>query len=288
MVGWPAGLALKAIRKGWVRVDGRRARPQQRLRLGEELRSTRPGLSLSAPEPERIAVPAAAIEEARRAIIAAEPELVALNKPFGRPVHRGSGHPFGLCDALAAVLDEDRLAPIGRLDRDTTGVLIVARGRAAARALDAALRRGGLDRRYEALVFGRPKTGRIDRPLATKSGPEGRQRSQVDAAGARALTEVLAVEEAGPAALVQVRIETGRTHQIRAHLAAEGHPLLGDPRYASPASQALSERAGVDRLMLHARRCRLCVDGQAERRFEAPRPEAWDAALRRLRALEAA
>jgi RluA family pseudouridine synthase len=278
---WPRPLAMKALRKGWVRVDGRRARPDLRLAAGQVVRVTNLGLPLpgeGAPAPAGAparAAPADAVAAARASLVLVRDDLVVADKPAGVVVHAGSGHAWGFIDALAAALgDPAPPVPVGRLDRDTSGLLVLARTRLAARRLFDGLRAGTLARTYTAAVFGRPpgREGVIDLPL--ERGEEG----VVAGRGREARTRWRLVATRGGAALLELELDTGRTHQIRAHLAAKGLPLLGDPRYGTPES-----RHAAPRLFLHAGALRLeDPEGGAPRSFTAPLPAELEAAWRRL------
>lgn len=262
-LGLPRTLALKALRKGWVRVDGRRAKADVRLASGQVVRITNyamPIPALDAPlEPARPrAAPPAEVARARASVRLADDALVVSSKPAGVVVHAGSGHDWGWIDALAHALGAaSPPVPIGRLDRDTSGLLVLGRTRAATRRLFDALREGTLARTYTALVLGRPAPeGVIDLPLE-KSGEAGDEQMRPAQEGQAARTRFRTLAAHGPATLLSVELDTGRTHQIRAHLAAIGHPLLGDPRYGTDASRALERRLGLERLFLHAGALRL-------------------------------
>lgn len=289
-LGLPRTLALKALRKGWVRLDGRRARVDARVTAGQVVRVTNyalplPGADAAPPAPRP--APPEAVARARESVRFADEALVVSAKPAGDVVHAGSGHAWGWVDALAHALgDASPPVPIGRLDRDTSGLLACGRGRAATRALFEALRAGALARVYTAAVLGRMDApeGVVDLPLEKRGAP-GAERMEVarEEEGLAARTRWRVVEARGPASLLEVELDTGRTHQIRAHLAATGHPLLGDPRYGTDASRALERRIGLERLFLHAGRLALPhpLTGEA-RTFEEPLPPALARAWARV------
>ncbi len=287
-LGLARPVALKALRKGWVRVDGRRARADRRLEVGERVRITNYALPIpaleGAPEPSGPALPASEVARAGASVRYQDEAVVVSAKPAGAVVHRGSGHPYGWIDLLAAALGGGNLVPVGRLDRDTSGLLVLARGRGPARRLFEALRAGRLERTYTALAAGRVKrdAGRIDLPLE-KGGAAGRQRMAPRPSGRAAATRYRVVRRLREATLLEVRLETGRTHQIRAHLAAIGHPLLGDPRYGDAAAQRVARRAGSPRLFLHAGEVRFAhPEDDREVTFAEPLPPELAGALAAL------
>lgn len=182
-------------------------------------------------------------------------DLFVVDKPAGVVVHPAKGHWSGtLSQALAGRVaggDEDRPGIVHRLDRDTSGLLVVARSEEAHRTLKAALQAREITREYLALVDGRPpaRTGTIEAPI----GRDRRERTRMstDTDRPRDAVTHFSIEEALPhTTLLRVRLETGRTHQIRAHLEAIGHPVVGDPQYGS-AKQNRS-RLGLERQFLHA------------------------------------
>jgi RluA family pseudouridine synthase len=268
-LGLPRTLALKAIRKGWIRLDGKRTKVDARLSSGSRVIVTNPALELpaiegdraraGAPQRARPVVPAPLVQRARASLRRTDEDVLVSAKPAGEVVHAGSAHELGWIDALAAAVGGEPV-PIGRLDRDTSGLLVLGRNRAATRALFASLRDGSLQREYLALVHGPfdANEGLIDLPLAKVMGEDGRERVEPvddeDTGSREARTRWRVVDRLRNATLLACRIETGRTHQIRAHLAAIGHPILGDPRYGGNegAAGAVARLAGVPRLFLHA------------------------------------
>lgn len=285
-LGLPRSVAFKALRKGWVRVDGKRAKGNARLEAGQQVKITNYALPLpgvdEAPEPPP-PVPAHVVERARASIRYQDEELVVAAKPAGEVVHRGSKHPYGWADALGWALGGVPLAPVGRLDRDTSGLLLLTRTRGAARALFAGLRDGSVARTYQALILGRPKAGegRIELALA-KQGAPGEERMRPSPEGQAATTRWRMLDAHPQASLVEVELETGRTHQIRAHFHALGHPLLGDPRYTSAEAARTSLALGLKRLFLHAAELRfLHPQGGDPRRLSEPLPRELERALGR-------
>ena len=233
--------AQRTIDAGRVRVDGEERAKRHALRGGEvvEVRE----------EPE---APAVEAPEAAYAVAWEDEHLLVVDKPAGVVVHPARGHASGtLAQALerhgAAGGEPGRAGLVHRLDRDTSGLLVVARSDAVHAALKAQLKARGILREYLALVEGRPsaRTGMIEAPL----GRDRRVRTRIstDTADGRAAVTHFATEAALEGyTLLRVRLETGRTHQIRAHLKAIGHPVVGDPEYGR------SGALGLERQFLHA------------------------------------
>lgn len=290
-LGYSRPTALKALRKGWVRLDGKRAKGAQRVELEQIVRITNyallppPALGGQAEEDEDYEAEGVDENLARRALASVryqDDDLVVTVKPAGIAVHAGSKHHAGWTEAVGVALGA-RLTPVGRLDRDTSGLLVLARGRLGARRLFASLAEGTLQRTYLALVQGHPdqREGRIDLPLR-KEGPPGAEQMVVSEEGQPAATRYRLRAGSRRASLLEVRLETGRTHQIRAHFAALKHPLLGDPRYGSDESDALTRDLRLERLFLHAGQLVVPHPRQErELRFEEPLPPELARTLRR-------
>jgi 23S rRNA pseudouridine1911/1915/1917 synthase len=235
--------AQRLIEAGAVLVDGRRAPKRHRLSAGEVV---------EVQEPDE--APAVAMPDARFSVPYRDEHLLVVDKPAGVVVHPARGHHAGtLSQALAGVAaggeDAARAGIVHRLDRDTSGLLVVARSDVVHRALRAALQARAITREYLVLVEGRPpaRTGTIDAPL----GRDRRVRTRVstDTDAPREAITHFELERALPrTTLLRVRLQTGRTHQIRAHLQAIGHPVVGDPEYGTPG------RLGLERQFLHATR----------------------------------
>jgi 23S rRNA pseudouridine1911/1915/1917 synthase len=263
--------AQRLIDAGRVTVDGE-ARPKRHLLAGGET------LMLDEPAP----APEAEVPPAPFRIAYEDEHLLVVDKPAGVVVHPGQGHAQGtLVQALAGRVaggDPARPGVVHRLDRDTSGVLVLARSEAVHAALARLLRERRIIREYIALVEGRPpaRTGTIDAPL----GRDRRVRTRMSTDTDDPRPAVTHFETAGAFAqttLLRVRLETGRTHQIRAHLLAIGHPVVGDPEYG-PAALRI---AGLERQFLHSAQIGFehPVSG-ASVQVRAPLPEDLQEALR--------
>lgn len=271
----------KLLRTGAIRLDGRRAKSGDRIAAGQTILVP----PLARAEPEKGPVSAPTDKDARfirKLIIAEDKDFFVLNKPPGLAVQGGSGtrrHIDGMLGALQKGKHRPRL--VHRLDRDTSGVLLVARTAVSAAELSRLFQTRKVGKVYWALVHGvpNPRQGEIDLPLA-KFGPRGQEKMRVDEAGQRALTRYRVVDTAGhKVAWVELEPVTGRTHQLRAHMAALGHPILGDPKYGGEGG--LEAFVGLPPgLQLHARSVRLPGPGGRLFAFEAPLPAHMTAAWR--------
>jgi len=182
-------------------------------------------------------------------------DLLVLNKPSGLAVHGGSGISLGAIELLRAVRGSDACLELAhRLDRDTSGCLLVAKRTASLRSLHGQFRDGTVDKRYLALLIGRwPGRARtVDAPLVTDERRGGERHVRVDAAGKESVTRFVPLERFADAVLSEVHLTTGRTHQIRVHAASIGHPVAGDERYGM-ANDPIVSQYGLKRLFLHAR-----------------------------------
>lgn len=271
--------AQRLIEAGRVTVDGRPRPKRHRLARGETV-------AVELEEVHREASTAELGEEAPHSVVFEDDHLIVVDKPAGVVVHPGHGRDHGtLAQALAgraAGGPAERAGIVHRLDRDTSGLLVVAKSERVRRALSDALRRRAVGREYVALVDGAPdaRTATIDAPV----GRDRADRTRVSTATDRprsARTHFDVREALALTALLDVSLETGRTHQIRAHLAAIGHPVCGDARYRAASS---GRRLGLDRQFLHAARLRFEHPVTAEPlAFGSPLPAELTAALERAR-----
>lgn len=250
--GVPRSRIYRLLRRGEVRVNGGRAKPEQRLAEGDTVRV--PPVRTAEPEPAGT-VPARLTAEVRAAIVHEDERIVVIDKPAGIAVHGGSGLSFGVIEALRADREGQELELAHRLDRETSGLLVVAKDRGSLRMLHALLREGVVEKTYLALLAGRWTLGRktIDAPLATHTRQGGERTVAVHAAGKPSASTFRPIERFGAeATLVEVDIHTGRTHQIRVHAAFAGHPVAGDPKYGDREFNARMKVRGLERMFLHA------------------------------------
>jgi 23S rRNA pseudouridine955/2504/2580 synthase len=265
--GVPKSHIYRILRSGEVRVNRRKVGPEARLAAGDELRI--PPIRAAAPERRpgaevmgRVAVPPILFED---------DALIVLDKPAGLAVHGGSGISFGVIERLRHARPEAAfLELVHRLDRDTSGALVIAKKRSALTGLHAQLRDGAIDKRYYVLVRGkwRDALRAVELSLTSYVTGDGERRVRVDSAGRLARTVFRRVKvwprADPPVALLEAELETGRTHQIRVHLTHLGFPLAGDDKYGDFAWNKALARQGLKRMFLHAHRIRFThpVDGR--------------------------
>jgi 23S rRNA pseudouridine955/2504/2580 synthase len=255
--GVPRSRVFRIVRRGEVRVNGKRASPETRLQVGDSVRV--PPVHRPAPDapPPVARVPRTLIDTVREAVITENDRLIVVNKPAGIAVHGGSGVSFGIIEALRAARPEETLELVHRLDRDTSGCLLVARKPAALRVLHALMRDGQVEKGYLALVKGPWDLGkkRIDVPLNTEGRVGGERTVRVQMGGKSAVSTFSPVQFfRNVASTVEVDLDTGRTHQIRVHAAHVGHPVAGDDKYGDREFNARMREQGLTRMFLHAHR----------------------------------
>jgi len=265
--GAPRSVIYKIVRSGQVRVNGGRVKPETRLDAGDQVRI--PPVRLV--EPGEKGVPAKGLLEAMAAsIVFEDARLLAINKPSGVASHGGSGISFGVIETLRALRPGQELELVHRLDRDTSGLMVIAKKRSALRELQALLREDpavqarGIAKRYLALLVGRMPDGvmSVDAPLHVGLRQGGERHVQVNPAGKASLSHFRVLERRGGHSYCDVRIETGRTHQIRVHAQHIGHPVAGDDKYGDPeVNRRLREQLGLKRLFLHAASLEFALDG---------------------------
>ena len=248
----PRSRVYRLLRKGEVRVNRKRVDAEYRIQEGDEVRL--PPVRIDAgEEPGRPS--SSLLELLERAVIFQDRHLLVVDKPAGVAVHGGSGMSFGVIEALRASRPRETLELVHRLDRDTSGCLLIARDRATLTALHALIRNGGMHKTYMALVAGSWQLGtkRIDAPLATDNRQHGERHVKVAPAGKDSVSVFKPLQFFGPlATLMEVDIPTGRTHQIRVHASFAGHPLLGDDKYGDRERNAELKQHGLKRTFLHA------------------------------------
>jgi 23S rRNA pseudouridine955/2504/2580 synthase len=255
--GVPKSHIYRILRSGEVRRNRGRVGPEARLAAGDELRI--PPIRTAAPAVKRASRPSGAL--ALPPILYEDDVILALDKSPGLAVHGGSGIAFGVIERLRhARPDAKFLELVHRLDRDTSGVLLVAKKRAALTALHAQLRDGRVDKRYFVLVRGkwRDAMRRVELALETFVTGDGERRVRVDRDGRVACTVFRRMQTwpglDPPLSLLEAELETGRTHQIRVHLTHLGYPLAGDDKYGDFAWNKALSKQGLKRMFLHAHR----------------------------------
>ena len=256
--GVPKTHVYRIIRSGEVRVNKGRAGADRRVAAGDRVRL--PPVRTSQKTAEKLESPAPAREFP---VLFEDEHLIAIDKPAGVAVHGGSGVSFGVIEQLRAARPQARLLElVHRLDRETSGILLVAKKRSALKAVQQQFRERETGKTYLALVSGDWPVGKkvIDRPLLKYLQPDGERRvkvaSESDPDGMRSITLVKVRDRLAGFTLLEVTIKTGRTHQIRVHLASEGYRIAGDDKYGDFELNKVLARRGLKRMFLHAWRLR--------------------------------
>lgn len=265
--GVPRVLVYKWLRTGQVRVNGGRIKPTHRVQAGDQIRLP-PGAE---PNAERRPPPAPFVDRIVKRIVYEDPALLVLDKPAGIPVHGGSGVAFGVIEAMRAARPEQPdLELAHRLDQDTSGCLLLCKTRAALIASQDAFRNGWATKSYAALVQGAwpPGPRRVTTRLKKNQLAGGERLVRVDPQGKQAVSAFHPRYRTALASLVEVQIETGRTHQIRVQAAHLGHPVAGDRKYGNPEFNRRAQSLGLRRLFLHAERLHVPLRGLTGERAE--------------------
>lgn len=250
--GVPKSHIYKAIRSGQVRVNKGRIKNEYRLAVGDIVRI--PPIRMPDADAKPIAPPA------QFPIVFEDDYLLVIDKPEGVAVHGGSGVSFGVIEQLRTARPEAKFLELGhRLDRDTSGLLIIAKRRNALVAIHDMFRQGQIDKYYQALVEGDWLNDRqhIRAPLQRWLTVSGERRVRVDPQGKASHTIITLLQRFGRYSLVEAELKTGRTHQIRVHLAHTGFPIVGDDKYGTDAVRAHFAHLGFKRMFLHAARLRM-------------------------------
>ncbi|HEX7053732.1 MAG TPA: RluA family pseudouridine synthase [Burkholderiales bacterium] len=275
--GVPKSHVYRVLRSGEVRVNSGRVGPEYRLQAGDRIRVPPVRMSPAARPPARPAEFPVVYEDAA---------LLVVDKPAGVAVHGGSGVSFGVIESLRASRPQaKRLELAHRLDRDTSGLLVVAKKRSALVELHRMLREGEVEKTYLAVVKGVPARAafEIRAPLHKHVSASGERRVSVTQGGMSALTRIRLLKNNRDFSALEVRLLTGRTHQIRVHLAHAGHPVLGDDKYGDFQLNRSLAKQGIRRLFLHARRLAFDHPLTGERlRLEARAPAEMARFIERL------
>jgi 23S rRNA pseudouridine955/2504/2580 synthase len=251
MKGVPRSHVYRLIRSGQVRVNSGRVRPSHRLRAGDRVRLP----PLSRPLARQARARPGGLAWLEQRVVFEDDSILVLDKPAGLAVHGGSGIDVGCVEAMRSLRPHlPQLELVHRLDRATSGCLLLAKRRSTLRRLHRLLREGGIEKRYLALLKGDWQLGTLVADFALSRAQRGGEAVVVvDANGKPARTRFRLVERFGGfASLVEASLLTGRTHQIRVHAAHLGHPIAGDERYGDPEFDRMLEPLGLRRMFLHA------------------------------------
>ncbi len=271
----PRTRVYQMLRRGEVRINGGRIRQNYRLQAGDVVRI--PPIAQDHPAATQ-PPPAYLLDKMRERVIFEDEELIVLNKPAGIVVHSGSGRNFGVIELLRLLRpQEPGLQLVHRLDRETSGCLLIAKDMRTLRRLHADLKVGSISKQYQAMLAGRlsEESVEIDLPVRKNilvSGERMAAAAQAGRPGKAARTHFAVERRFQDCTLVRACIETGRTHQIRVHAGSIGHPLLGDDKYGDKAMNRSAKQRGLRRLFLHADRLEL-PRRDGNRAFAAALPE---------------
>lgn len=280
--GVPKSRIYRLLRKGEVRVNKGRIRPEYRLAKEDLVRV--PPIRVSKQVP---ASPGRSLRGVlAKSILLETEEFLVINKPFGLAVHGGSGINLGVIESLRAMREPNAYLELAhRLDRDTSGCLLIAKSRRVLKDLQNQMRRRAMDKRYITLVSGRWAKERreVNAPLLKQTLASGERIVRVNSEGKPSLTRFKLLKHYGDASLLEVKLETGRTHQIRVHCQLVGHPLAGDPKYGNEAFNQALRDIGLKRLFLHAAQLAFTSPATGERvKVEAPLPDELKGLLKQL------
>lgn len=250
--GVPKSMLYRILRKGEVRVNKKRIKPDYKLQAGDEVRIP----------PVRVAPPSdkpnprlQQVSQLEQCILYEDKDLLVVNKPAGMAVHGGSGLSFGVIEALRSLRDDDSYELVHRLDRETSGCLLIAKKRSVLRALNTQLREKQMKKIYLALVKG--EWSKLDRavtaPLKKQVLQSGERMVRVDSEGKPSETRFKIEQRYAEGTLIQASPVTGRTHQIRVHTQATGHPIAQDDKYGDEEFSLQMREKGLKRLFLHAK-----------------------------------
>ncbi|MEZ0151750.1 MAG: 23S rRNA pseudouridine(955/2504/2580) synthase RluC [Candidatus Reddybacter sp.] len=280
--GVPKSRVYRLLRKGEVRVNKGRIRPEYRLVEDDVVRV--PPIRVSK---QVTAVPGRSLRGIlAQSILLETEEFLVLNKPFGLAVHGGSGINLGVIESLRAMREPHAYLELAhRLDRDTSGCLLIAKSRRVLKHLQDQMRQRSMHKRYITLVSGRWAKERreVNVPLLKQTVASGERIVRANSEGKPSLTRFKLLKHYANASLLEVKLETGRTHQIRVHCQLVGHPLAGDPKYGNEIFNQALRAVGLKRLFLHAAQLAFTSPATGERvKVEAPLPDELEGLLKKL------
>ncbi|MDH5473867.1 MAG: RluA family pseudouridine synthase [Gammaproteobacteria bacterium] len=278
--GVPKSHIYRILRSGEVRVNKGRKKPNYRLEATDQIRI--PPVRVS--DKQEIGIPDAVLGKLEQTILFEDPHVLVINKPAGLAVHSGSGIQYGVIEILRKLRPEaDMLELVHRLDRDTSGCLVIAKSRPALMQLHEQFRSDeGMKKHYRAILAGRWAGGEklIDAPLIKNTLKGGERMVTVDEAGKEARSLFTPIEYYANATHMEIRLFTGRTHQIRVHAAHAGFPVAGDPKYGNTEFNQQLKSKGYKRMYLHAHTLGFKLD--REYNITAPLDNEWQELLKIL------
>ena len=278
--GVPKSMIYRILRKGEVRVNKKRIKPDGRVQGGDMVRI--PPIR-TAQVTEKPVASQGLLNELESSVLYESKALMIINKPSGLAVHGGSGIGLGLIEAIRQMRPDERfLELVHRLDRDTSGCIMIAKKRSMLRFLHEGLRNKTINKIYHALVVGRweSRHNHMDAPLLKNELKSGERIVKVHAEGKPSVTRFKVLRRfAAEATLVEARPVTGRTHQIRVHSQFAGNPIIGDDKYGVEAVNKAMKAKGVRRLFLHAAELSLTLPDGERLRVTAPLSDELSAAL---------
>ncbi|MCK4675411.1 MAG: RluA family pseudouridine synthase [Gammaproteobacteria bacterium] len=284
--GVPKSHIYRLLRSGQVRINSGRKKPHYKLQSGDILRL--PPVRIS--ENQDSYIPESVIQMLKNAVIYEDEDIIAINKPSGIAVHKGSGLNFGVIEAFRQIDTEQMLELVHRLDRETSGCLLLAKNRKVLAQLHEMLRHETIthiEKTYLALLDGKWTQGKKTVDIGiSKIKRGGEHLMQTDAEGDRAVShfeplEIFDTDSGWPCSLMKITIETGRTHQIRVHAQHTGHAIIGDSKYGDKEANRFFRRMGLKRLFLHAKRLYLPLADPIT--LEAPLSDELEQLLQKLR-----
>jgi 23S rRNA pseudouridine955/2504/2580 synthase len=278
--GVPRSLVYRILRTGQVRINGKRAKPETRLAAGDMLRI--PPVRVA--ERDETVAPSGMVRAVADSVIFEDKHFLVIDKPVGIAAHGGSGVSHGAIELLRAARPTEHLELVHRLDRDTSGVLVLARSRPGLTGLQALIRDNEVTKQYLCLMTGTPRKAKFDvnAPLLKSVMHGGERMVRVDDGGKPSLTFFQEMEQYPGARLMQATLGTGRTHQIRVHAQYVGHPLAGDPKYGDEEANKRLRAKGLKRMFLHAARMSFDLGGK-NYDFSSPLPDDLKVFLNNLR-----
>lgn len=277
--GMPRSVIYRIIRTGQVRVNGGRAKPATRLTAGDTVRIP----PVTVRENRAGDIPPAVLQLLSQSICYEDGDIMVVNKPAGMAVHGGSGLAWGVIDAVRKIRPDMSVDLVHRLDRETSGCLLLALNGDALRLLNSQVKENQLDKRYLCLLDGRLKQDRVevDEPIG-QFERSGQKFMRVDADGKPAHTTFCLLQHYADFSYTEAQLHTGRTHQIRVHAAHLGLPLAGDDRYSPKIRQKFWKKQGLKRMFLHAHQLNFYTPDGEQQIVTSPLPAELSGLLEKL------